>query len=123
MSKYAAISSVEINGKTEKSIKSVSEGEIAMALRVKLMGGSGAASLTPEESCVVNYVRPIVGAIDWRKLDDFTVTIRYEGGLRVTYSGCSVETIGERLTDGEDVGAIPIAIIATGDTPRIEEQV
>lgn len=121
MSEFSALADVEINGAIEKNIKSVSEGEVALATRIKLMRGSGAAKLNPDEGLVVNYVEPIIAARDWRALEDFTVTLVYEGGKRVIYSSCYVESVGERLTDGEDAGAIPIAIIATGDTPRIVE--
>ena len=106
------ISSVilEVDGREIEDFKSVAIGERIYGVTMKLMNKWGFAKLPPEHRIVVDYVPPAVNRYDWTTLDNGRLTIEYNNGDRVTWTGVNLVSIGEEAIDGENIVSIPITL-------------
>jgi hypothetical protein len=113
---YVTEATLEINGQKISDFKGVSEKPRRLRKQVKLMGGKlGHGRLTAEYGVTLDYVVPAAPAVfDFAAVEDGTLTLVYEGGRRVIYTGVSTLEIGEAKTDGENELVQTIDFGATG---------
>ncbi|MCX5785666.1 MAG: hypothetical protein NTX59_08245 [Elusimicrobia bacterium] len=119
MKEYASAIVLEINGKKIDDFKSVTEKKRTIRKVVKLMGGIGTANVTPELGATVEYVVPDSKTqFDFDSVKNGTLTITYESGARVIYTGITTLEIGEAKADGENEINRTIDFAATGRRPE-----
>lgn len=118
MSEYVSRCRLEVNGETIEDFKSVTEGERELAKQVNLMNETGIMKKTPRPSLTVDYVVPSGPGFDWDGLTDGRVTIEYEDGTRITYTGVRTLKVGEAKADGENE---MVQTITLGAAKRIKE--
>ncbi len=93
---------LEINGMSIDDFSSVEEGEIERAKPVHLMNKTGKVKVTKRYSVSVDYVVPAdKPEFDFDQVDDGTLTIDYQNGKRITYTGVSTLKIGKTTYDGD----------------------
>jgi hypothetical protein len=115
MKEYASEIVLEINGNKMADFKSVTEKKRAIRKVVKLMGGTGTAKVVPELGVLVDYVVPDNKTqFDFPAVKNGTLTITYESGARVIYTGVSTLEIGEAKADGDNEITKTIDFTATG---------
>ena len=117
MSEYVSLVLLEVNGQNITDFASVEEGEVELGQQVKLMNTTGCCSKTPRYTVEVDYVIPSDNPIfNFKGVQNGTLTIDYESGTRVTYSGVSTLKIGKAKFDGEKETHMTIILMATGRT-------
>jgi hypothetical protein len=93
---------LEVNGQSITDFASVEEGEVELSQQVKLMNTTGNCQKLARYTIKVDYVVPSDGPIfDFASVKNGTLTIDYENGTRVTYSGVFTLKIGQAKFDGE----------------------
>lgn len=80
--------------------------------RVRLMDGDDTVAVNPEHGFSMTYL-PASGADrNWDGVTNATVIVLYKGGSKITFTGCDVEEVGERETDGTKANEFEIKFIA-----------
>lgn len=108
------ISKVEVQFDGEKIVDFNKFKENARKLhdRVPLMEGSDTVPVDPELGFSLTYL-PASGADrKWDGVTNATVIVQYKGGSKVVFTGCDVEEVGERETDGAKANEFEIKFIA-----------
>lgn len=105
---------LEVNGQSITDFKTVSEDPIVLRKAVKLMNKTGVISVTPQYGIKVEYVIPKnATAFDFAAVAGGTLTIDYDNGTRIKYTGVSCTEIGETRYDGENEAVQSISFVAT----------
>jgi len=103
---------VIVDGELITDFNKVKENARKIHERVKLMDGDDTVESHPELGLSLTYV-PASGADRvWDGVKDATIILQYKGGSKVTYTGCDVEEVGERDTDGQKANEFEIKFIA-----------
>lgn len=111
---YISQATLDVNGMSIEDFKSVTEKEIEYYKEVKLMGKTGFMKATPTYGVTVEYVIPSTGFFDWSEVVNGRLTVRYENGETVTYTGVYVLKVGEKKVDGDNETTQSIDLGATG---------
>ena len=115
---YCSKVTLEVNGKTITDFKSFTEKEVQYYKQVSLMNKTGHMAVTPRHAVSVEYVKPTSGEFDWASVKSGRLSVEYENGQRVTYTGVYILTKGEEKTDGDNEITRTIDLGAEG---RFEE--
>lgn len=108
---------LEINGQSITDFKSLSEDAIVLRKAVKLMKKTGFIGMTPQYGVKVDYVIPKDNPrFDFAAVAGGTLTIDYENGTRIKYTGVSCTEIGETRYDSENEAVQSISFVATKRT-------
>ena len=92
-----------INGQEITDFKSVTEDERELARKVNLMNKTGHCTVTQRPGCKVDYVVPLdAPEFDFDSVTGGTLSIEYENGKRITYTGVRTLKIGESKVDGDN---------------------
>ncbi len=115
MAEYVSRIILEINGQEIDEFKSFEEGEYELREAVKLMNSTGHCNRTPRYSAKVEYVIPLNAAeFDFADVDGGRLTLEYEDGRRITYTGVSTGKIGTTKYDGDKEALRQIDFICEG---------
>ena len=94
---------LEINGKNITDFKSVEEREYELHKTVNLMNTTGHISTKERYGVTVDYVVPSdTEEFDFTEVKGGTITIDYQNGTRVRYTGVYVLKIGALKHDGDN---------------------
>lgn len=99
---------VEVAGSGVTYFKDFTEDAREIRRQVKLMTGHAIMDVNPDQTFRINYVKPKGTPVDWEALEDETVTVTIESGERITFSPCSVLSVGEYTIDNENEVVQPI---------------
>lgn len=117
MSLYVTRCLLEVNGQSIEDFSSFTETSRDIHIQVNKMNSTGHAKLTERYSCNVTYVVPQEKPeFDWAGLSDGTLTVEYDSGARVTFSGVYVLSIGDATVNGESESTREISLGAEGRT-------
>ena len=117
--KYVSRVSLDVNGTIIDDIKSITEKEFELNKQVNLMNKTGHMSVAPRYSFEIEYVVPEdTTPYNFQNVSNGRLSIEFEGGERVTYTGVYTLTVGDRKVDGENETTQAITVGAEG---RIEE--
>ena len=93
---------LEINGQSVTDFKSIEEKEFELHKTVNLMNGTGHISTQPRYGVNLEYVVPKDSKeFDFTQVKNGTITIDYQNGTRVKYTGVYALKIGSLKHDGE----------------------
>lgn len=99
---YVNLVTLEVNGQSIDDFQSVTEKEVELRKEVRLVNKSGVVKIRPRYGVSVDYVIPKSGAeYDFGQVEDGTLTIDLENGVRKQYSGVYTLKVGEAKY-GED---------------------
>lgn len=116
---YVNRCTLTVNGQAIEDFKSVTENERELARQVKLMNKTGHCGVTARPGVKVDYVVPEdAPAFDFAQVNAGTLTIEYENGKRITYTGVRTLKIGESKIDGDNE---LVQTIELGAEKRLEE--
>jgi hypothetical protein len=114
MSQYIASCFLDVDGVLIGDFASVTEDTRELRKEVKLMGKTGFVTTRPSLSVTVEYIVPFAGkAFDWDSVADAKLTITYENGVRVVYSGVSTASVGGEKVDQENAVTRTVKLIAS----------
>jgi len=100
---YVAEVSLDINGTEITDFKSVTEGKVELYKQVQLMNKTGHIKLTPRYAGSLDYMVPEDTAeFDFSTVANGRLTIRYQNGKKVTFTGVYVTGLGDRKIDQEN---------------------
>jgi len=105
---------LDVNGVQIDDFKSATDKEVELNKRVNLMNKTGFMAATPRYGVEVEYVVPYSGEFDWTAVKDGRLTLEYENGKRVTYTGVCTLTVGDEKAEGENETTRAITLGATG---------
>ncbi|OGQ60741.1 MAG: hypothetical protein A3J24_06420 [Deltaproteobacteria bacterium RIFCSPLOWO2_02_FULL_53_8] len=112
---YVSLVKLEVNGKNIDDFKSVEEEEIELNKEVNLMHKTGSVGVTQRYKVNVDYVVPKDSPeFDFAAVKDGTLTIDYDNGTRIQFTGVTVLKIGATSFDGEKEATRKISFMATG---------
>ncbi len=93
---------LEVNGKNITDFKSVEEKEFELHKAVNLMNCTGHMTTHPRYGVNLEYVIPFdTPEFDFTKVKGGTITIDYQNGTRIKYTGVYVLKIGSLKHDGD----------------------
>jgi len=93
---------LEINGQNITDFKTVEEKEFELHKTVNLMNTTGHIRTHPRYGVNLEYVIPFDGPeFDFSQVKGGTITIDYQNGTRVKYTGVYVLKIGSLKHDGD----------------------
>lgn len=114
MDEYVARILLDINGQSIEDFKSVEEEEVEIAKEVNLMNKTGAVSVTPRYKVNVDYAIPMSAPeFDFTEVKDGTLTITFDNGGGVQYSGVTTLKIGATSYDGEKEAVRKVTFLAS----------
>lgn len=120
MSEYVRKVLLEINGQEITDFKTVTEGERTLRVPVKLMAKTGFATITQRPTVQVDYVIPKDNPeFDFDSVEDGTLTIDYENGKRITFSGICTDKVGQVKYDEDNDAVKQIDFIVTGKRTEV----
>jgi hypothetical protein len=94
---------LDVNGQSIADFKSATENERELHKQVNLMHKTGHTKVTTRYGVQVEYVVPETAEeYDWDSVSDGRLTIEYENGNRITFTGVYVLKIGEAKADGDN---------------------
>ncbi|WP_310601205.1 hypothetical protein [Desulfobulbus sp.] len=115
MSEYVVSVLLEVNGQNIDDFKAVTEGEFEVAKQINLMNKTGFGRMTARHGVEVDYVVPADKAeFDFKTVEDGTLTIDKQNGVRTTYTGVWTLKVGATKYDGENEVVRTITFGATG---------
>lgn len=112
MDGYVAKVTLAVNGRSITDFKAFTEKGYPVRKKVDLMGKKGVTKVTPDYPLEVDYVVPQAGAVDWPSVEDATITVEYDGGRVVRYTGVSVMDVGDTRFDGDKEAVCTIQLLA-----------
>ncbi len=115
---YLSRIDLEVDGKSIDDFDGFTEDEVEHHRPVNLMKITGFTKVTQRYGCKVSYVIPASGEFDWSNVEDGRLTIEFENGKRITFTGVYLIKIGEMTVDGEKAATRSIELGASG---RMEE--
>ena len=93
---------LEINGKSITDFKTVEEKEFELHKTVNLMNTTGHIGVKPRYGVNVEYVVPKdTSEFDFTQVKGGTITIDYQNGTRVKYTGVYILKVGALKHDGD----------------------
>lgn len=102
MEVYVSQVLLEVDGQSIADFKSVEEKEFELHKTVNLMNVTGHIAVHPRHGVNLEYVVPFDGPeFDFQKVKGGTITIDYQNGKRVKYTGVYTQKIGALKHDGE----------------------
>ena len=112
MSEYVSRCSLEVNGASIEDFKSVTPKKLEIWKQVPLMNKTGFLKKTPRHQIEVEYVKPDAAEeeFDFSAVEDGTLTVLYENGQRITYTGVYIMEIGDEKIDGENETTVTILL-------------
>lgn len=111
---YASRVLLEVNGQSIDDFNSVTEKEVEVAKKVRLMNKVGVVTTLEEYGISVDYVVPLdAPEFDFRTVNNGTLTIDLNNGVRKVYTGVYVLKIGDTKYDGEKEATRNIEFFAT----------
>lgn len=102
MSDYVNTVTLDVNGQQIDDFKGFTDNERELAKPVNLMNKTGFMKTTQRPGCKVDYVVPTEGEFDWESVKDGRLSVEYENGKRVTFTGVNTLKIGEAKVDGDN---------------------
>lgn len=110
---YASRVILEINGQQIDDFNSVTEKEVEIKKEVKLARKIGVVSVVPKHGVQVEYVVPKdAPEFDFETVEDGTLTIDLENGVRKQFTGVYVLKVGDTKYDGEKEATRTIELLA-----------
>ena len=113
MTEYVNRVTLDVNGTQIEDFKAFTDNEQELHKAVNLMNKAGFMETTQRPGCKVDYVVPKESEFDWSTVKDGRLSVEFENGRRVTFTGVYVLKIGEAKIDGDnevvraiDLGAI-----------------
>ena len=114
---YVANAALEVDGQLVDDINSVTEKKVEIRKAVKLMNKTGVVKITPQYGVQVEYVIPKdAPEFDWEGVENGTLTVDKENGVRVTYTGVYTLEVGDVKYDGEKEATRNVELAAEGRT-------
>jgi hypothetical protein len=122
MSEYVSRVLLEVNGQDIEDFESIQEHEFELNRQVKLMNQTGHCTVTPRYGITVEYVIPSDSPeFDFMTVANGTLTIDYQNGTRITYSGVYILKVGGKF-DVEKEAHRNIDLGATARLPETSTQ-
>lgn len=118
MTEYIAKCTLDVNGTQIEDFKAFTDNEQELHKPVNLMNKTGFFATTPRPGCKVDYVVPKEGEFDWSTVKDGRLSVEFENGKRVTFTGVYTLKIGEAKVDGDNELTRSIEL---GATKRVKE--
>ncbi|MCF6246921.1 MAG: hypothetical protein L3J69_06115 [Desulfobacula sp.] len=118
MSDYVSSVTLDVNGTEIDDFKSFTDNERELHKPVNLMNTTGFMKATQRPGCKVDYVVPVDGEFDWEDVKDGRLSVEYENGKRVTFTGVHTLKIGEAKVDGDNE---VVRTIELGAKKRVKE--
>ncbi|KAF0145118.1 MAG: phage protein [Nitrospirae bacterium] len=116
---YVSKATLEVNGQLVDDINSVTEKKVEVRKAIKLMNKTGVVKGTPQYGMQVEYVLPKdAPEFDWEEVENGTLTVDKENGVRVTFTGVYTLEVGDAKYDGEKETTRNIELVAMG---RVKE--
>lgn len=113
MAEYASRVLLEVNGQSIEDFQSVTEKEVEVRKKVKLMNKTGVIKATPEYNVDVDYVVPAdKDEFDFESVENGTLTVDLDNGVRKTYTGVYCLKVGETKYDGDKEATRTIEFMA-----------
>ncbi len=110
---------MEVDGKNITDFKTFTENEIEVNKEVRLMNKTGFMPTTQHYGVKVDYVIPATNPeVDWAAVRSGRLSVEFENGKRITYTGVTTLKIGEMKVDGDNETVRTIELGATG---KVEE--
>lgn len=104
---------LEVNGQSIDDFQSVTEQEVEIKKEVRLMNKYGVVKVVPKYGLQVDYVVPKdAPEFDFETVNDGTLTIDLQNGVRKKYTGVYTLKVGETKYDGEKEAVRTIELIA-----------
>jgi hypothetical protein len=100
-SEYVNLCTLEVDGKTFSDFDSFTDNSVIVAKTVNLMNKTGFANMTPRYGFSISVKKPYTGEISLDKVKNGTLTVEYDDGDRILYSGVYTLETGDAVTDGE----------------------
>ena len=112
---YVNRCTLAVNGQSIDDFKSFTDNERELRKSVNLMNKTGHCRVTERPGCKLDYVVPMdADEFNFEEVEGGTLTVEYENGTRITFSGVSTAKIGEAKIDGENEVVRTIEFIAEG---------
>ena len=102
MSNYVNRLTLDVNGQQIEDFKGFTDNERELHKPVNLMNTTGFMKTTQRPGCKVDYVVPEEGEFDWESVKDGRLSVEFENGKRVTFTGVHTLKIGEAKVDGDN---------------------
>lgn len=100
---YVNRCTLAINGQNIEDFKKFTDNERELARQVNLMNKTGHCSVTQRPGCKVDYVVPLdAPEFDFDSVKDGQLTVEYDNGKRVLFTGVRTLKIGEEAIDGDN---------------------
>ena len=93
---------LNVNGVEITDFKSVTENSVELYKPVKLMNKTGHRRVTPRYGGKIEYFVPDTEEFDWTTVKDARLTITYESGKKITFTGVYVTDTGDRKVENEN---------------------
>jgi hypothetical protein len=94
---------LSINGQEITDFKKFTDNERELARQVNLMNKTGHCGVTQRPGCKLDYVVPLDSEpFDFDAVKDGTLSVEYENGKRITFSGVRTLKVGESTIDGDN---------------------
>ena len=104
---------LEVQGQSIEDFSSVTEGEVEHRKAVKLMNKYGVVGVVPQYPLKIDYVVPSDGPeFNFEEIEDGTLTIDKDNGVRIEYSGVYCLKVGEAKYDGDKEAVRTIELLA-----------
>jgi len=111
MSKISKVT-VLVDGEKIVDFNKAKENARKLHDRVPLMDGDDVVEVNPELGCSLTYLPSSGADRNWDGVKNATIIFQYKGGSKATYTGCYVEEVAERETDGKKANEFEIKFIA-----------
>lgn len=112
---YVSRITLAVNGQEIDDFKSVTENDVTIRRAVPVMYKTGFTGATPRYGLEILYVKPAGRAeFDFAGVSDGTVTVTYDDGSSVIFTGCATLGIGAATMDGDNEVTRTITMGAKG---------
>lgn len=112
---HIAAADVVIDGEELPDVKKVREGRRTLRKPIKLMRKRSSVKTTPDYVVELDTLIPDDGpGYDYETVTDKTLTIEYDNGIKVIYTGVDCTEIGDEEFDDDNETIRKIVLHATG---------
>jgi len=118
MNDYVSRVTLDVNGTQIDDFKAFTDNERELHKAVNLMNTTGFMGTTQRPGCKVDYVVPVDGEFDWEGVKDGRLSVEFENGKRITFTGVNTLKIGEAKVDGDNE---VVRSIELGAKKRVKE--
>lgn len=110
---YISAAVVIIDGQELEDVKRVREGRRTLRRTIKVMKRRGKVKTTPDYTIELDTTIPEDGpGFDYESIENKTLTIEYDNGTRIIYTGVDVLEIGEEEFDDEREAIVKVLLAA-----------